>query len=843
MKEKQRTWLYNNLLPGVSLFFLGGCVLAWYFPLQAPIFYSTFFLLLLAAVYFYRKQALLCIPLIFLIFFLQGWNHTDHALRSTPKQGDIAQLISQKTEVRLTGTLISMPEFDGRKTKLIVEVDSVRLPDRKEFQTANGRIRLSLFDSQRSDFLPGTRLLAKATLEPVYNFQTPGVFNYKLYLASKKIHITGWVRSPGEIAPFFEQEHPENRWRYAPQQLRTKIGFFIDKNLSPKNAPLYRALLIGDRSSVDPTVLEGFKNSGTMHLLAISGLHMGLLGLMTGGLVLAFLKLFPALLLRFHAGSIAAIASIPVLFFYAVIAGLGTPAVRAFIMACIVCLALLGRYEYRLSHLISIAAFILVLFSPLSLFTVSFQLSFAAVIAIAFLLVKIGQKQKEMDDLTASHTGVQRLIRSGIRIAAFAILVSIVATIGTLPLLLYYFNRVSIIGPFMNLLIEPLLCFWALPFGLLAVPFMFTVPAVASQLLEIGSIGIAWTGNTINMASAIPFSSIWTITPSPAEIVGFYAAIILLILFGKNKQIFFAAGSILTCIALYFTAGLWLEKKATGSTDVTYIDVGQGSANLIQLHDGRHVMIDCGGAYSPRFDAGERIIAPMLWKKRIWRLDEIIITHQHRDHYGGGDFLIKHFHPEKIWINGMDGEDRYADLLRNAEKKKIIVKRAENGQTLFGETSTGLQCYGMPGRVSRDELRHFAVNDQSLVLQLKHQEISFLFPGDIEKKSEATFFNSGQTIKSTVLLAAHHGSITSNTPDFMSRCQPELVIVSASRSNSAIYPHPQRVQEWAKRGISTLSTATHGSITCSTSGDSLQVSSYKTNSQGNPYRALQLKLL
>ncbi|MCW5206100.1 ComEC/Rec2 family competence protein [Desulfobulbus sp. F5] len=324
--------------------------------------------------------------------------------------------------------------------------------------------------------------------------------------------MSGWVGGREDMLVLNDQTKTGGlHWlRSLPEQVRQKAGSFIRQHLSPEVAGVYKALLIGSQAAVSPQIQEQFKVTGTTHILSISGLHISLLALLVSALLNKLLRRSRWLLLHTHVPTLALLGTLPLLLLYSLIAGMNTPVLRSLIMAAALLGAVILRRRHDMLHLLAVAAL-----NPLALFTASFQLSFSAVAALILFLPQIMPPAKTDGSRRVAY------LRS-------AVLASVAATVGTLPLVLLHFHRFSLVGPLMNLLLEPLLCFWALPWGLAAIPCIFVWPQLASVLLKIGSVGI-WAGlHGTAITSALPWASIWTINnrcgdtflwpaPSPLE--------------------------------------------------------------------------------------------------------------------------------------------------------------------------------------------------------------------------------------------------------------------------------------------------------------------------------------
>lgn len=273
-------------------------------------------------------------------------------------------------------------------------------------------------------------------------------------------------------------------------------------------------------------------------------------------------------------------------------------------------------------------------------------------------------------------------------------------------------------------------------------------------------------------------------------------------------------------LAAWFTRGLWLPLPGA-DTEVAYLDVGQGSSTLVRLPGDRTILIDGGSKSSSRFDIGERIIARYLWKKRIWRLDDVIITHPDSDHFNGLGFVIRRFHPQRLWINGDSGQsEQYGELLRLAAVRGIAVIEPPAGRTINGDGEAEvLFLNGAPGTDRSGT--SLSVNDRSLVIKVRHRDVAFLFPGDISFIGEERLLRDGRDVRADILLAPHHGSSGSGGREFIAAVDPRIIVVSSGRNVRGPYLHKNHVRTWKEDGRTVLATAIDGTVTIATDGDSI----------------------
>jgi competence protein ComEC len=839
------SYISDHLLLAITLAFIGGIALA---PVVAlpnitPLFLGVllcFSLGFLACLHLQNKSTtvfVLLIPVVFAIGYLHGYSH----LQVPSDQNHIFNRIIAKTDVVLIGTMSTMAGFDGRTSQTTIETKSIRLKESTTLLPTKGKILLRLQGPWPEEITPGDTLAIRVDLKRPDSFRTPGVFDYAQYLARKNIWISGFVRSPLFLHKIEAQQSIIHTLHYLPEKLRTRIGKQIDEAVPAEQSGIYRAILIGDRSHVDENTLEIFKGSGTTHILAISGLHMAVIGMLLYAGIFWFLSRSEKLLLHFTLKKWAAFLSLPVLLSYGLLAGMNNPVFRAVIMSSIVIIAICTNRQKSPGTLLAFAALLILTIDPLQLFTVSFQLSFSAIIGILFLLPIL---KKMFYDSTDSPT----LLSLPKRIFSWIIaclLVSLVANLASAPIVFYSFNRFSTVGPIANLVIEPLICLWSLTAGFLSIPLIFIKPEISSFLLQVGAIGLDAAMQVALFFSSFSFSTVWLPTPSLWLIFVYFFILIVLAVIGWQKQwpFLFAILALVVCILFMFHPPRKYQGGDNDAFQISYLDVGQGTATLLEYPSGFRVLIDGGGS-SFTTTVGERVIAPFLWKKGIGKIDAIAITHPDADHYNGLDFIIKRFSPETLWIRDKNGHDsNFQQLIRLAEKHRITISIPERG-TLWRKGTESLQCIA-----NTTSLEETSVGDDSrlqgnsgLVIKACSGELCALFPGDIGRSQEKALVDQGFHLKADILLAPHHGSITSNSSQFLTAASPRYLLVSAGRSSKGYFPHKGLSKECKDRQIDLFTTSDQGTLTIISNQNSFQISGYRRE-DGNPLSAFTAVLL
>jgi len=804
------SYISIHLLAVLTLFFIAGI---WSVPFLSPHIeiksFTTGIVILLSvligALFLQQKtyQALLLLPCLTLsVGYLHGL--ADFQLPASIEH--IYHLAPNNAEVVLTGSLEEMVSYNGKMSKALIKLASIRQKDKIFHQPTHGLVRLSFMGKWPELILPGDQVIIRADIKRPHSFHTPGVFDYARFLAQKDIWITGYIRSPLFIQELSSTQSITYKYRYLPEILRTRIGNFLDQNLEPKFASIYRALLLGDRSNVAPSILELFKASGTFHILAISGLHIGVIAALLYFIFYWILSRSEYILLNFQIRKIVATLTIPVLLGYALLAGMNSPVTRAVIMSSIVLIALCTDRKKSPAPLVAIAALLILIFDPLQLFTVSFQLSFAAIIGIMFLLPLL------QNHILGQHPSKNARTSFNIfcRYTLTALLVSVVATLTTAPITISTFNRISTIGPLANLILEPLICLWCLPAGIVSLPFIWISPEIANILLHLGSYGITSALYIAGILTNFSFASIYLPSP-PFHHISLYFICIYLCVQGyilQSKNRILSALPVLLFV-IFLISYLPSAKKIEAK--VSFIDVGQGSATLIETGEST-ILIDGGGSSFSKRSVGETVIAPFLWNKGINTVDTIIITHPDADHYNGLKYILDHFSPKLIWVRDLYGHDQnYKNFIRLAQEKTDLVSVPIAGDEIH-ENSMILQCLANLKDQHFKNTRSGHSANTGLIIKGCFKQHCFLFPGDINISMEQFLLQQHIDLKADTLLSPHHGSKTSNSKEFLSAVSPQKTIVSAGRSNKGYFPHQNFLDICDELDLEVLKTSYHGTI-------------------------------
>lgn len=389
-------------------------------------------------------------------------------------------------------------------------------------------------------------------------------------------------------------------------------------------------------------------------------------------------------------------------------------------------------------------------------------------------------------------------------------------------------------GLFANVIVVPLIGFIVVPVGLLSV-FLYPLTILgASYGLDICSLVLEQTLYIVNFFAELPFAAIKTITPTVVEICCFYVLFwAILNLKHRQKSVFLAAA--LSILVLSADTYYWLHHRFWhDDLRISIIDVGHGNASLLELPKGYTILID-GGGFSDNavFDVGARIVAPFLWRRKIKTVDTMILSHPNSDHINGLIYIAENFHVKNVWTNNQGSKNvGYQDFLRVIKKNRIHMPEYEE---IFGRHRVNGVCLDIfyPPVDFIDRQKHDRwrdANNNSLVIKVTFGSKSVLFPGDIKARAEEALVAMAESqIDSTVLIAPHHGSKTSNSRLFIEKVCPETVIISSGWKGRFGFPHPSVLKRYRQKGCRVLGTSRHGAITLLTDGKTLSSKTTLTN--------------
>jgi len=523
-------------------------------------------------------------------------------------------------------------------------------------------------------------------------------------------------------------------------------------------------------------------------------------------------------MLALDINKVAAILTIFPVLFYGFIAGLGVSTLRATIMIVTFLIAIVIGRQRDLYNTLAMAAFIITVISPTSIFDVSFQLSFVSVLAILYLTPKFLHYLSLIPHSPANVA--PSIIKVIGRYTGLLVLVSTAATLGTGPIVAYYFNRVALLGFIPNIVIVPLVGFIIVPLCLLVAIMIFISPSLAYIFLSLDSIISGFIINIVKLFTYLPGVSFWVTTPTLLEMVLFYLLGVFLFNINRLKRAGYITLTLLVLIAGDYSYWYY-TKNFNRNLRITFLSVGQGDSALVEFPKGKRMIIDGGGFYEDSYDTGRNIIAPFLWKEKIKRVDYLLLSHPHPDHLNGLRFVAKNFKVREIWTNVQSTDmESYLELMEIVSHKRI--KKVTMDVETLPKYINGVRVdiYNPPVQLFQGEGMDIqsSLNNNSVVAKLTFKEVSLLFTGDIEEEAEKNLIYLGSRLKSTVIKVPHHGSLKSNTKEY--------AVFSVGYKNRFGFPHKKIVERYRDLGSRTYRTDKDGAITVVTDGVLLRVEKF-----------------
>ena len=737
-----------------------------------------------------------------------------------------------KGKLRIEGIVIDSPIL--RPDKIVLVVQCIRIVEGNSYRPVTGNIRLTISDD--FNFQYGDFIRFHTSLKKISNFKNPGGFDYAHYMNLQGIYATGYVYNNSDM--ILLRQNTASGIRLKLETFRLYLKEIIDSNASTPQREIIEAMTIGNQNAIPVDVRNNFNKTGTSHILSISGLHIGMVAAITFFFMLLILKRSEYLMLRFNIIKSASAAAFLMVLIYALIAGMGVTVVRSALMAIVfLCALFLGRQK-DIYNALALTALIILIITPNALFDISFQLSFTAVLAIIYMVPHFSNFSLPLLE------GLPHWFQKTLRHIYLSILVCVAATLGTLPLIVFYFNRVSAITIIANLILVPLLGTIALAFSMAFILCAFFSTTLAGLFIKIASFFVQISVYTIDYLASLSWSSFSFTRPNIAEIIIFYLLIFILLrlidlrhVSGAIKKDFFKRHPmflkiILITLIIFFLADaayLLNKDKFSGDLRVTAIDVGQGSSILVRFPGGKTMLIDGGGFADSSFDMGKLVVAPFLYSERISKIDIVVLSHPHPDHLHGLLYITDNFAVQEVWSTGqrLENENFHQwEKIINDNKIKVKYLSAQSPATEIKGVQVKILWPLKPLKHDATDGFYDMVNDESLVIKIKYGRVSFLMPADISASVEKLLIRSGQNLHSDVLFVPHHGSSRSSSPDFIRKVACRSALISAGANNPFHHPAPSTIKRLSEAKVNILRTDRDGAITMTTDGAKMDIDTY-----------------
>jgi competence protein ComEC len=673
-------------------------------------------------------------------------------------------VVGQRLEPRFEGDsmltqlqIVDFPRRRGDMTSFVAQpIDDPRIPP---------RVRVSWYQVADPPEIGDVWQLEVRLLRP-RGTSNPGVFDYEAWLFRERIGATGYV-----------VDGPRNhRLRAAAGGLTSRLRHCIVKRLEStlddaRAAAVVAAISVGARHGITAEQWQQYSRSGTSHLMAISGLHVGLAAMSAW-----FLAAAACAMLRLPGNHLRAawLVALVVAAGYACLSGFAVPARRATLMLCFFVLAVLRTREPRPFGILATVCSLVVALDPLSTLAPGFQLSFAAVL----LLLWFARRRVS----ATGYSWAGRLANRGLQFAA----VQAFLLFGLLPLTVTNFGRVSFIAPLVNFVAVPLFSVVTVPLALTGVAFAGPLAVVGDAALRSSAASIELLQWLVKCAVAIPFGAVTTasLDVSGGFCLALVTAWVLLPRGWPGRHV-----ALLASLALVTQK---VEGPPETCVDVRMLDVGQGLAVVLRTRQ-RTMLYDTAAAFTGGSDMATRVVLPYLAAQGIKRIDRLVVSHSDIDHAGGVASVLA----------GID-----VTQLLAGEPELLTAGSAAGCRRGQAWTWDGVAFHVLhPAADSRH-----AGNDASCVILVAAGDARLLLTGDIESAVERTLLVSGGPGIVDAVFVPHHGSGTSSSIGLTSALAADVALVSAGYRNRWGLPRPDVVRGWRDAGATVLVTAQEGAV-------------------------------
>jgi competence protein ComEC len=674
-------------------------------------------------------------------------------------------------DIEATGVVAGLPESTATGLRFLFEPDAVVTPvavlpvriqlARRDIAFATGQP----LPHAGTPLVPGERWRFTVRLHRPHGLSNPHGFDAEVHWLAENIRATGHVVRP-ETAIRLDAFVP--RLATVIERIRYRTDRAIAESLAGRPyAGVIRALAVGNQSAIPDSQWTLFRQTGVVHLMSISGLHVTLLGSVAFALTLFLWRRWPWGTVRLPARKAAVLAGAALALLYALLAGFGVPAQRTLYMLAVMAAALWLDRIGSPSKVLALAAGTVVLIDPWAVLAPGFWLSFGAVAAIFFAHAHRRQRPHWRRAWLSTQWAV---------------------TLALIPGLLLLFREVSLVSPLANLVAIPLVSLGVIPLAIVG-----GLTGLA-PLLDAAHGLMAVCGGVLDWLASLP-GALWRQHEPPlwAAGLGLLGMLWLLLPRGLPAR---SLGAVL--IAPLFLARPESLPEGTFAADI--LDVGQGLAVLVRTED-HALLFDAGPDYSGEADAGGRVVLPHLIAEGVTRLDALILSHDDNDHTGGALSVMRGLPPDRLLSSLADVHPLIAAAHHRRCAPGINWKWNGVRFDILHPTPVFL------------ESAKLGDNDKGCVLKVSSAHGSLLIPADIERLGELSLIERvPEALAADVLIAPHHGSLTSSTPDFVARVHPGDVIFTAGHRNRFGHPRPEVVRRYLDAGSEINRTDRDGAV-------------------------------
>lgn len=735
--------------------------------------------------------------------------------------------VEEESQVTCLGE-ISHKEYKNDKLILYlkqvqINIDSDKIPDYQN--DSNEDIGILCYMDENDEPMLGSTVIVEGEISSFKEARNPAGFDQRSYyytlgldFCMKNVKI---IKESNEYSVYHEKLY----------RIRRRMEKVLDEYMQEKDASIIKAMLLGNKTQIDKDSKQLYQKSGIAHILAISGLHISLIGM---GIYKILRKIKTPVI-------ISSVISVAFMLVYGDMAGMSSSAYRAILMFALKMGALVLHRTYDMMTALSIAAVGILAEQPLYLYNAGFLLSFGAIIGISCILevVKFNKKQVLSDKSEKSllHTilCLKEKIRNGISESLSS---SLSIFIIQFPIMLCFYYEFPVYSFLLNLVIIPAMGL-VLVLGIVCIIFgSLPLLLFGKGIAQIAALGCHVLLSIFEKLCDISlgfYGSEWIVgRPSNYKIVIYYIMIIVMVMvhsiYKHNCDRFDAKKAVVYSRILGIIKYVWIVAavfiityRSYDGLGITFLDVGQGDGIWIETDTGNHYLID-GGSTSEK-SLGKYTLIPYLKYTGTSKIEAVFLTHLDEDHISGVIELLES--DEKINIGRIViseaaiRDEAYDKLMENCKIKNVPVTYAKTGDILQdGELKIEV-LHPCSNYIANDR------NAYSLVMKLEYGEFHAFLTGDVEADGEDIAVNElPANWHCDLYKAAHHGSNTSNTEESLNTLRPKLAVISCGENNSYGHPHKETLERLSSVGTKVLRTDESGAIEIRVEEDKVRVKEY-----------------
>lgn len=725
----------------------------------------------------------------------------------------------QQMEATVTGDIEGEPRISEDAAgvihlRYVLRVREVRIGE--EHKRATGKIVAYSKGGERLEEVTaygrsGDRLEVRGKIKLPHDYQNPGRINFIMSQRSQGI-TAQMIAEKGSINVIPQ----EGDWllRLA-SDVRYSYRERMEQVMPSQDAAAIFAMLFGGYDGIKEELLESFTLIGIIHILSVSGSHITLLA--GTAAIIGRIFHFPA--------KLTAILATFIIIVYGILAGAILPVIRAACMGIVTIFAVLYEKEKDSLYVLAVIAFSMLMYSPLLIFDISFQLSFGATAGILCITPVL---RRHLMELHLKKYALPSFVAE-----SFAITIG--AQLFLIPLLAWYFNVISLTSLIANLAVVPLVD-WIIILGLLAGTIGGIIPFAGKVIFIGASLLLGFVYEISKIIAALPGSRIYLPTMEFKSTILYY---LLIFAYIQNEYVVRTAhywikkyGSACSRYALtvFFIGVIAFACNHAMKSDevqVHFIDCGQGDSCLVITPHGHAFMVDTGGIRDSSYDIGKRVDVPYLLHYGITKLDCIFLTHAHADHAGGVAGIVEKMPVGAVFI-GHEGTEAYMNEFGNRKPvvRNELLSVLQDG-SIMEIDGVKIEVLYSPTADNAISTGNATGNEFSNLFRISYGNASFLITGDLVKEQEKVLIDNGKNVKATVLKVGHHGSHTSNSPEWLRAVTPRWCVISCGYENSFGHPHEDVLTALRENtSAEVLRTDLQGAIIFRTDGTKMKVETF-----------------